>query len=225
MKKLIFLILILCVFTGPNKIHAQGEGDSTKYLFSEKTVFSGFGSPFIEFSSVNKKFAVCFGGGGAMMINQTLFFGGYFEGIMTNHYRADLQSIVDDENPKISFEHGGIWLGYIHKQKKAIHGGLSMKLGWGEIELMDGKGGNPRSNYNYTDRIFNIQPQAELELNLTKRVKVNLGIGYRIVTDIDATYLNDKGNRISFYDNGDFNSPIGTVTLIFGEKDKKNYKN
>lgn len=221
MKKLIFLSLILILFTNQNQLQAQGESDSTKFLLSEKTIFTGFGSPFVEFSSVNKQFAVCFGGGGAMMINHTLFLGGYFEGILTNHYRADLQTIVDDENPKISFEHGGIWLGYIYKQKNAIHGGLSMKLGWGEIELMDGKGGNPGSNYNYTDRIFNIQPQAELELNLTKWVKVNLGIGYRIVTGIDATYLNDKGNRISFYDNGDFNSPIGTVTLIFGGKEKK----
>jgi hypothetical protein len=222
MKKLIFLLLILNVFTGLNHLNAQGEGDSTKYLFSEKTVFTGFGSPFVEFSSVNNQFAVCFGAGGAMMINQTLFLGGYFEGIMTNHYRADLKTIVDDENPKISFEHGGIWMGYIYKHKNAIHGGLSMKLGWGEIELVDGEGGNPGSDYDYTDRIFNFQPQAELELNLTKWFKVNVGLGYRIVTGINATYPDDRGNMVNFYDKGDFNSPVGTVTLIFGGQGKKN---
>lgn len=222
MKKLIFLMLILSLFHDLNQLYAQGQGDSTKYLFSEKTVLSGFGSPFVEFSSVNKQFAVCLGGGGAMMINQTLFLGGYFEGILTTHYRTDLQSIVYDENPKISFEHGGIWLGYIYEHKKAIHGGFSMKLGWGEIDLMDGQGGNPESDYNYTDRIFTIQPQAELELNLTKWFKANLGFGYRIVTGIDATYQNDNGNMVNFYDNGDFNSPIGSVTLIFSGHDKKN---
>ena len=222
MKKSIFLMLVFSLFAGLYQLNAQEQGDSTKYLFSEKIVFSGFGSPFVEFSSVNKQFAVCFGAGAAMMINHTLFLGGYFEGIMTNHYRTDLQSIVDDENPKISFEHGGIWLGYIHKHSKAVHGGLSMKLGWGEIELADGEGGNPDSDYNYTDRIFNIQPQAELEMNLTKWFKVNVGVGYRIVTGIDATYPDDKGYMVNFYDSGDFNSPVGTVTLIFGGHDKKN---
>jgi len=213
-------MLISSLFTGLNRLNAQDESDSTKYLFSEKTVFSGFGSPFVEFSSVNKQFAVCFGGGGAMMINQTLFLGGYFEGIMTSHYRPDLQTIVDDENPKISFEHGGIWLGYIYNHKKAVHGGFSMKLGWGEIELADGEGGNPGSDYDYTDRIFNFQPQAELELNLTKWFKVNMGFGYRIVTGIDATYQDNGGNMVNFYDSKDFNSPVGTVTLIFGGHDK-----
>ena len=220
MKKSIFLMLLLSLLTGLNQLNAQGEGDSAKYLFSEKTVFTGFGSPFVEFSSVNNQFAVCLGGGGAMMINQTFFLGGYFEGITTNHHRADLQTIVDDENPKISFEHGGIWMGYIYNHKKAIHGGLSMKLGWGEIELMDAEGGNPDSEYDYTDRIFNIQPQAEIELNLTKWFKVNIGLGYRILTGIDATYPDNKGNMVNFYDNGDFNSPVGTVALIFGGHDK-----
>ena len=221
MKKLIFLILIVNLFTGLNQLIAQGEGDTTKYLLSEKTVISGFGSPFVEFSSVNNQFAVCLGGGGAMMINQTFFLGGYFEGILTNHYREDLQLIVDDENPKISFEHGGIWLGYIYKHQKAVHGGLSMKLGWGEIDLKDGEGGNPESEFDYRDRIFLIQPQAELELNLTDWFKVNVGLGYRIVTGIDATY-EETGKMVNFYENRDFNSPIGTVTLIFGGHDKKN---
>lgn len=222
MKKLIFLMLVLSFFTGFNLLNAQGNGDSTKYLFSEETVFSGFGSPIVEFSSVNKQFAVCLGGGGALMINKTLFIGGYFEGLATIHNRNDLQTIVDDENPGISFEHGGIWLGYIHNHKKAIHGGLSMKLGWGEIELVDGEGGNPDSDYDYTDRIFNIQPQAELEMNLTKWFKVNVGIGYRIVTGINATYPDNTGKLVNFYETGDFNSPVGTVTLIFGGQGKKN---
>ena len=141
---------------------------------------------------------------------------------MTNHYRTDLQAIVNDDNPKISFEHGGIWLGYIYKHKKAIHGSLSMKLGWGEIDLMDGEGGNPDSDYDYLDRIFTIQPQAELELNLTNWFKVNIGLGYRILTGIDTTYPDTEGNIVNFYETGDFNSPVATVALIFGGRNKKN---
>jgi hypothetical protein len=222
MKKLIFLTLILSSFTAMDQLYAQGEGDSTSYLLSEKTVLSGFGAPFIEFSSVNEQFAVCLGGGAALMVNKTFFIGGYFEGIVTNHYREDLKIVVDAETPKISFEHGGIWLGYIYKHKKAIHGGLSMKLGWGEIDLKDGESGNPESDYDYRDRIFTIQPQVEAEFNMTEWFKVNVGVGYRIVTGIDATYDDDEDNTFNFYEKSDFNSFIGTITLIFGGKDKKN---
>lgn len=220
MKKLICLTLILGLFTGMNQLFAQVGGDSTSYLLSEKTVLSGFGAPFVEFSSVNKQFAVCLGGGAAMMINQTLFIGGYFEGIVTNHYREDLQTIVDAQRPKISFEHGGIWLGYIYKHKKAIHGGLSMKLGWGEIDLKDEGNGNPDSDYDYNDRIFTIQPQVETEFNMTEWFKINVGVGYRIVTGIDATYT-IEANPVNFYDTGDFNSFVGTITLVFGGNKKK----
>jgi hypothetical protein len=222
MKKLIYLTLILSFSAGMNLLFAQVEGDSTRYLLTEKTVISGFGSPFVEFSSVDNQFAVCLGGGAAMLINQTFFIGGYFEGIVTNHYREDLQTIVEAEKPKIAFEHGGIWLGYIYKHKKAIHGGLSAKLGWGEIDLKDGESGNPASDYDYRDRIFTIQPQVEMEFNMTEWFKINAGVGYRFVSGIDATYQVD-GNPVDFYDTGDFNSFVGTITLVFGGHKKSNH--
>jgi hypothetical protein len=221
MKRILFLLLILSFTVCIAKLQAQTAGDSTKYLISEKAVISGFGGPFVEFSSVNKEFAVSLGGGAAMLFNQSFFIGGYFEGIMTNHYRQDLQTIVDAEKPKISLEQGGIWLGYVYKPQKAVHGGLSMKLGWGEIDLKDEGNGNPESAYDYRDRIFAVTPQAELELNLTKWFKVNVGVGYRIVTGIDATYQVEDGNPVNFYEKSDFNSPVGTITLIFGGSDKK----
>lgn len=214
-------MLSISILTGNKVIYAQVEGDSTKYLVSEETVLSGFGAPFVDFSSVNNEFAVCLGGGAAMLINHTVYIGGFFEGIMTNHYRPDLHNVVDSDKPKISLEQGGIWLGYIYKHQKAVHGGISMKLGWGEIDLKDEGNGNPASDYDYRDRIFAVTPQAELELNLTKWFKINIGVGYRFVNGIDATYNDEQGKDVDFYNPGDFNSPVGTVTLVFGGSDKK----
>ena len=220
MKKTLHLIIILSLITGMSKIHAQDEEETIQTLLSDEIVFSGFGSPFVEFSSVNDQFAVILGGGGGLMVNQSVFIGGYFEGLMTNHYREDLHTIVDTEKPKISFEHGGIWLGYVYKHQKAVHGGLSMKLGWGEIDLKDSENGNPDSDYDYRDRIFNIQPQVEIEFNMTRWFKINVGAGYRFVTSIDATYGNSPGDQVDFYDKNDFNSPVGTISLIFGGSGK-----
>jgi hypothetical protein len=218
MKKTLYLIIIVSLFTGIINLHAQEKEDTTRVLLSEKTVLSGFGSPFVEFSSVNKEFAVCLGGGAGLMINRTLFIGGYFEGIMTNHYREDLKTFVNIKKPEISFEHGGIWLGYVYKPKSAIHGGVSMKLGWGEIDL-EGDGYTYDTNLvvsDFADKIFTIIPQAEVEFNMTKWFKINVGVGYRFVTGIDATYLDEQGNQVNFYKTSDYNSPIGTISLIFG---------
>lgn len=217
MKKIIFITLIMSLIMGLQRIFAQAEPDSTRYLLSEKTVLSGFGGPFVEFSSVDDQFAVCLGGGAAMIVNKTFYIGGYFEGIMTNHYRQDLQTFVNIEKPRIVLEHGGIWMGYVYKHQKPVHGALSMKLGWGEIDLEgDGHEYNPAFNYDFRDRIFSVIPQLELELNMTRWFRINIGVGYRIIAGIDATYPDQTGNEVDFYDKGDFNSPVGTVTLIFG---------
>ena len=91
------------------------------------------------------------------------------------------------------------------------------------VESHSGEGeGNPESASDYRDRIFTISPQVEIEFNMTEWFKINVGAGYRIVTGIDATYLDNLGNSVNFYENGDFNSPVGTVTLIFGGHKKKN---
>jgi hypothetical protein len=221
MKKIAYLFFILSLFTGMMQIYAQQEEETTQSILSDKTVLSGFGSPFVEFSSVNKQFAVCVGGGGALMINHTVFIGGYFEGITTIHYMDDLKIIVNIEDPKISFEHGGIWMGYVYKPKKAVHGSLSLKLGWGEIDL-EGDEFDPDVyiDEDFRDRIFAIIPQVEVEFNMTKWFKINLGAGYRFVTGLDATY--GENDPVNFYDKGDFNSPVGTVSLIFGGPGKKN---
>ena len=222
MKKFLIFMLILSLFGGMNQLYAQQEEDTTKYLLSEEVVLSGFGSPFVEFSSVNDQFAVCVGAGGALMINQAIFIGAYFEGLVTNHFMEDLKTYVNIEKPKVSFEHGGLWLGYVFKHKKPVHGGLSMKLGWGEISLEgDGYDYDPDLDYDYTDRIFSVLPQLELELNMTRWFRINAGVGYRFVTGIDATYLDDDGNQADFYDKSDFDSFTGTVSLIFGGPKRK----
>ena len=67
----------------------------------------------------------------------------------------------------------------------------------------------------YRDRIFTITPQVEMELNMTKWFRINVGVGYRFVAGIDATYEQGE-NTVKFYEDSDFNSPVGTISFIFG---------
>jgi hypothetical protein len=203
-------------------LRGQENADSTQYLLSEGVVLSGFGGPFAELSSIHDQAGVCLGAGGALVVNQTVFLGAYFEGLVTNHYMEELQSYVNIERPKVSFEHGGLWFGYVYKPKKPVHGGISMKLGWGEISLEgDEFDDDVDVPFDFDDRIFSVIPQLELELNMTRWFRINAGVGYRFVTGIDADYIDDAGNEAYFYDQGDFNSITGTITLIFGGHGKK----
>lgn len=58
----------------------------TQYLFGNgKTTVNGFGAPIVQFWSKGGDFAVSSGGGGAVLINQTFFIGGYGMGMATEH--------------------------------------------------------------------------------------------------------------------------------------------
>jgi hypothetical protein len=216
MKTIIPLIglgLFLTSLTG----FAQEEKE-TKYLLSgpNKPSISGFGGPIVEFSSIEDEFAVFVGGGGAVLIGQTFFFGGYGEGLTTGHYRYDLSSVVNIQDPKVSMGHGGFWLGYINNSHKAVHLGGSLKIGWGEISLYDDYYNYDPTDYIADDGIFVLIPQFEVEMNLTPWFKLNVAGGYRWVSGIDQKYLNGQGQWVDYYHSSDYSSPVGTISLLFG---------
>ena len=208
----------------------QLSGQEMQYLFQGKDGklrVSGFGSPIVEFSSVMDEFAVSVGGGGAVIINQAFYIGGYGEGLSTDHrmtlerYSPGQQKNEIYYSRRINFGHGGFWLGYVHKSFKAVHFGGSAKIGWGEVSLYD------PDQYDYYDEplagdnCFVFIPQLEAELNIAKWFKVNLGVGYRLVSGLTRTYLYlpegaTEPIEKQYYDNKDFNSFTGTITFMFG---------
>ncbi|HOW26105.1 MAG TPA: hypothetical protein PK711_10600 [Bacteroidales bacterium] len=214
-KQLILLMGIL--FLCSSNVFSQEEKEM-QYLLSgsNRPSISGFGGPMVEFSSVEGDFAVFVGGGGAIIFNQTFYFGGYGEGLTTSHYRYDLSDITDIQEPKISLGHGGFWLGYVNKSFKAIHPAASLKIGWGKISLYDDNWNdyNPE-NYVAQDGIFTLIPQLEVEVNLTSWFKLNVGAGYRWMTGMDKQY-SQGGTMYDYYESSDYSSPVGTISLLFG---------
>lgn len=205
------------------------EEDEPRYIFDNKGEykFSGFGGPFVTFSSVDNAFAVLNGGGAALLINQTFYIGAYGEGLSTAHFRSlDIYSPGQDKNInydhyRISFGHGGFWLGYIHNYKKPVHWGASAKIGWGSASLIDDYYYENYDEYNnfVTDNAFVMCPQLEVEVNLFKWMKVNGAVGYRVVTGLNETYAYKNGDNIeyvNYFNNNEFAAPYGVVTFMFG---------
>lgn len=217
--RIITYSMIILFLVSSITLFAQEEAENEKemkYIFGGKgkTKVSGFGAPIMQFSAIGDEFAFLMGGGGAVLLNQTFYIGAFGEGLTTGHY----SQIDAPEVPKgkTRFGYGGFWLGYIHKNQKPVHFGVSTRLGWGSIYY--------DINYNYSyndyeyqadptylDNVFVFVPQLEAEFNFFKWMKMNIGVGYRVVTGIDKTY-----NEELIFDKKDFNKPQGTITLMFG---------
>ena len=120
--------------------------------------------------------------------------------------------------------HGGLWTGYIFRSKSLFHLIAGSKFGWGSVNLSDKYYRHDYDKYDkniVTDQVFVIIPEIGGEVNLTKWMKVNVTIGYRIVTGLNKEYLINTGStghleEVKYFDQADFNSVQGSVNLVFG---------
>jgi hypothetical protein len=225
MKSFRLLLLVACSFLAATSLFAQEKQNSEPQFLLSKTgslSFSGFGAPIVEFSSVDGELGVSTGGGGAVLINQTFFVGGYGMGLATDMPQYDLYikdensglvSKYNDRRPMLG--HGGFWLGYINNSKNIFHWSVSSKIGWGAVSMID-KEYRDMDNELGWDGVFVLTPQAEFEINMLKWFKINLGLGYRYVAGVNHTYVDQNGLEKTFFDKNAFNSPVGSVTLLFG---------
>ncbi len=222
MKKAI-LIVVSFLFAAQAAIGQDEAAPGPKFLFSGQNGIrvSGFGAPITEFSSIDGELAVCSGGGGAVLINQQFFFGAYGMGLATDQPRYSL-TVINAEGKPVSYKsyrpmlgHGGFWLGYIHNSKDLVHWGISTKIGWGAVSLVDPKYKNDWNELGW-DAVFVLTPQAEMEVNLFTWFKMNVGLGYRWVSGVNDTYINEAHEKVRFFKSDAFSSPVATVSLLFG---------
>ncbi len=175
MRKIFAVILSLSVTAS---VFSQDQEIQT--LFGYGTRISGFGGPFMSFTTINGEFAHMMGGGGGVLLGD-FFLGGYGEGL-TNY----IENIEGGD--KIEFGHGGFWTGYSFFGVKPIHPAFSLQLGWGDISLKDPEG---YESY-YNDNVFVVNPTVELEMNFTKFFRLSVGGHYRLVTGVDASLLSGQ---------------------------------
>jgi hypothetical protein len=213
-------------------VTSNAQDKPVRYLFQNNgnISVSGFGGPMVGFSTVMDEFAVTTAGGGAALFNQQFFIGGYGEGLATEHsirdiniYNRSSQTNHYYDKMQLTFGHGGMWLGYIHNYHKLVHWGASAKVGVGGIGLTYPGFTIDKHEMLMTDVVFVLTPQIELEVNLFPWMKMNFGVGYRLVSGVDKTYdfLQTNGEIVAqdFFKSNDFNSPSFTIGVLFGAFD------
>ncbi len=158
---------------------------------------SGFGGVFISLSSLGGDFVSYTGGGGAVLLDNAFYFGGYGMGL-----NDDKRVVVEGAEYDVDFGHGGFLLGYNIKPERLVHLSISTKIGWGTLDY---NAFDPNVD-GFEDQVFLIYPQLEAEFNMTHWFKVNVGAGYQQVVGVDDF----------FYDESDVSSPAFGIAFLFG---------
>ena len=160
---------------------------------------SGFGGPVMKMSEVNNEFAVFVGGRGGWLIDQTFVLGGGGYGLVT-----DVETgLVDDRDEPVdlSLGYGGVQLEYLHDSWELVHFSLAMLIGGGGATLDDRRGDSLED-----DGFFVLEPEVNMNLNVTEFFRIGVGAGYRWVNGVDLTGLDDS----------DLSAVAGTLTFRFG---------
>ncbi len=195
MKKIALILAVLVVsFT----LFSQ-EREYQTILDNHDLRISGMGGPFMQFTAVAGEFGHMMGGGGAVLLNN-FYFGGYGLGL-TN---AIPDYVNDNPSDRLSLGHGGFWLGYSLFGEKPIHFSFSSLIGWGEFGIMQYDGYYPFIR----DKIFVVAPTAELEVNLTRYLRIGAGVSYNLYTMMDE--------HMHGYRSSDISAPAGFLSFKFG---------
>lgn len=192
MKKLFIFIIPIIL---PLFLYAQDNGEVNTLLGSVHRV-SGFGAPLISFTELDGEFAIMRGGGGALILNNRVFIGGY--GL---HLTNNVDCMPDMlQGYEIDMDHAGFWMGYVFFPSSIVHPSLSIFTGWGDAKLR-------KAGYEtLKSHIYVITPVLEAELNVARFFKIGVGAQYRFVAGLD----------LPGYGEFDFSSPGVFVSFKFG---------
>jgi len=224
MKKILTLILLaLFIQAG----FSQETDDDMKTLFTGKNLkFSGgFINPELKGTIINpgdgkEGYGFLMGGRLGFIFNEkySIGLGGY--GLVTEHTTPYGTGILDpnyDPNAKIGFGYGGLVFEYTIFNKKLIHFNIPVLVGGGVASLykdvvIDEEEWTWDDFTTYeSSGFFVVEPGVNIEVNVTKFMRFDLGASYRLVQFTEMDYLTNK----------DLSNLSVNASLKFGIFDKK----
>lgn len=180
----------------------------------EETIFSsahktgGFGAPVVKVTTTKDQTAILFGGRGGWVINHSFIIGGGGYGIVSE---VDAESrVLPKEGPlDIELGYGGLELEYIINPQSLAHYSAYILLGIGSNNYVKDKGSTFDSNEQSgeSDFVFVIEPAINAELNVTSWFRLDAGMSYRLVRDVNQPGLK----------NNDLSGISGLITFKFGK--------
>ncbi|MBS1914033.1 MAG: hypothetical protein JST22_18745 [Bacteroidetes bacterium] len=197
MKTLICMIFVLMLVLPATAQETLIKGDVD---------FGGYGAPIVQFTSINKQFGVLVGGGGGLIIDHTIVLGAAGYGLANNVTEAS----APVSHPYLNVEYGGAYFRYIHRSNDLLHFTGGVLVGGGRVgyrtDLANTAVEQSGSRDSLNDAFFVLEPDIQMEINVTNCFRLGIGAGYRCISGIELQGIS----------NGDIGGPNARLMLEFG---------
>jgi len=184
MKKYLLIIVVL-VLVIPISAFAE-----EKTLIRNGFDNGGYGGPVVKFMSLGGDLGILVGGRGGWIINHMFVIGGGGYGLSNN--------ITIDGND-LQMDYGGFEIEYIWRSDSILHFTVHTGIGWGKVEMLDGE--------YVSDKFFYLEPTFNGEVNIMSWFRINAGVGYFWVDNIQG---------MPGLSSGDVRSITGNIVFKFG---------
>lgn len=195
MRSSTLLLIVMLTTAASSTSQAQ---DSTRYIGGGDLRISGMGGPIFHIGDLDISNIVytSVGGGGGLLIDQSVMIGAYGQGLTGPQVHTDFSENGRTQEGTFRFGHGGPWLMWSMMPRKAIHPFVSVQAGWGAAEWIfddpydddDEDGSTPdslRTFENKHDQVFVLTGSVGAELNVVRWFRPNVYVGYRSVSGLD----------------------------------------
>jgi hypothetical protein len=201
-KGIIYLIFLLLSYS--YRLDAQ-EQDSTQTLFKSNINVTQLWTPEIKINSIQGKVGTLIGFYGGALLNRSVLLG--------------ISGGVNLSHPTVNYGYFGGMGQYINKSTNLVHFSCQLLIAYGSTKDYE----NPKSGL--MDNFWNIsgagfflmEPGANLEVNLSKRLTLVTGLSYRYVSGLDENSKNVQKTHVTNKDLSGLNFSIG---LKIAEKEK-----
>jgi len=197
MKKIITLLLlalIVQVSFAQEKDEKIKEEDTMKTLFSKDNLkfTGGYLAPEIKVGNVHEDISLLIGGKMGFTFNDHFTIGLAGFGL-TNNSNFDINDNPADP-ARIGMGYGGLNLEYTFFSDKKIHFTIPVVLGAAGIYVYEDDGDFFSDQFNEIENsaAFVVEPGINIELNMFKFFRIDLGASYRLIEGTALQYLSDE---------------------------------
>lgn len=190
-------VAISALFLAFSAASAPAE-EATEILFQPKQMFPAQGGPAVKYASFPAGRGVLVGGTGGVVLGEHwgLGFAGYS---LATELLADVDSFKRD----IGMSYGGLRADYSFLSRRLFYVNVAALTGLGQSWSVTRQVGAQREYATF----FIVEPELNLMLNVTREIRVGLGISYRSTAGADLGFT--LGSPLSGF--------AGTFTLLYGK--------
>ena len=164
------------------KRELRNQGDEIRTLFGRNRSNGGYGALWMGYSTIDQKNALQFGARGSWVIQHSFAIGVGGTGFINEyHYDANL-----DQDVFLSGGYGGFYLEPILFPKSPVHLAFPILIGAGGVSFVSYNDEFWDSNFveDYEGFLI-LEPGVDLELNLTRFMRLGIGATYRFPTEFE----------------------------------------